>query len=48
MNKQGMLKRFLLALTAAILMVSMAIPMAFAAPSDTITVVWYPNESAAD
>lgn len=48
MKKQGFFRRFLLALTAAILTVSMAVPMAAAAPADTITVVWYPNESAAD
>lgn len=48
MKKQGMFKRFLLAFTAAIITLSMASPMAAAAPSDTITVVWYPNESAAD
>lgn len=48
MNKQGMLKRFAVLLTAVLMMLSMVIPMASASSSDKITLVWYPNESAAD
>ncbi|HNW87084.1 MAG TPA: PhnD/SsuA/transferrin family substrate-binding protein [Candidatus Limiplasma sp.] len=48
MNKQGLLRRFTVLLTAVFLMVGMIVPMAGASSSDTITIVWYPNESAAD
>jgi phosphonate transport system substrate-binding protein len=48
MNKHGFAKRITGLLAAALLMVSMAIPMASASSADKITIVWYPNESAAD
>ena len=48
MKKQGLLKRISVVLLAILMLGCLQIPMAFAAASDTITIVWYPNESAAD
>jgi phosphonate transport system substrate-binding protein len=48
MKKQGMLRRISVVLLAVLVLACLQIPMAGAAASDTITIVWYPNESAAD
>ena len=48
LKKQGMSKRIMGLLMAVMMLISMVITTASAASSDKITIVWYPNESAAD
>ncbi len=48
MKKQGLLRRISVVLLAVLMLACVQIPVAGASASDIITIVWYPNESAAD
>jgi len=48
MKKQGMLRVISVVLLTVLMMGCIQIPVAGASSSDTITIVWYPNESASD
>ena len=48
MKKQGFIKRIAMVFAAALLTVTMIVPAASAQTPEKITLVWYPNESAAD